>query len=188
MHSRSHFKAITMASSSVSQEQVCSGRTQKHSLVCILICAEGCKQSSRVTVWHQQLESMDPDCHVSTGHAECSSIRIHGFFPVALQGLDGCSLPSFNDYFQIDNVCLVLSNWFQEHYNECSGLQWLPHYIKESSKIPFHIDVLMCSKKSSSTRMSAWIIISKECFYHPVESTPKKTSGCLTTNRGPEQH
>ncbi|MDG2580599.1 transposase, partial [Vibrio parahaemolyticus] len=103
--------------------------------------------------------------------------------------------PSSDGYFQQDNApchkAHIISNWFLEHDNEFTVLQWPPQ-SPDLSPIEHLWDVveqeiLIMDVQPTNLQqlcdviMSIWSKISEECFQHLVESVPQRIKAALKT-------
>lgn len=139
-----------------------------------------------LTVWHQQLESVDPACHVSTGHAECSIIKICGFFPpwrfrVLMAAVYYLLMTTFK--------CLPCLTGFRNITVSAVDFSGLPITSQNPVKFP-SILMYWCAAKNLAVQECQHGLISQRNVFsiqwNPLDA--EKMLGCLTTNRGPEQH
>ncbi len=109
---------------------------------------------------------------------------------------------SSDEYFQQDNAsrhkAQIISDWFLEHDNEFTLLNWPPQ-SPDLNPIEHLWDVMereICIMDVQTTNlqqlcdaiMSIWTKISEECFQHLVESTPRRTKAVLKAKGGPTRH
>ena len=110
------------------------------------------------------------------------------------------SAPSSDGYIQQDNApchkAHIISNWFLEHDNEFTVLQWPPQspdlnpiedlwdVVEREIGI---IDVQPTNlSQLQDAIMSIWTKISEECFQHLVESMPRTIKAVLKAKGGPK--
>ncbi|MDF4304838.1 transposase [Vibrio parahaemolyticus] len=151
---------------------------------------------------------MDPSCLVSTVQAAAGGVMVWGIFswhtlgPLVPteHGLNTTAYlsivaervhpfmttvyPSSDGYFQQDNApchkAQIISNWFLEHDNEFTVLQWPPQspdlspieHLWDVVEREIHIMALQPTNLQllCDVIMSIWTKISEECFQHLVES------------------
>lgn len=166
---------------------------------------------------------MDPSCLVSTVQAGGGGAMVWGIYSWRTLGpllpIEHCvnitaylsiiadhvhpfrtSVYSSSDgYFQQDNEpchkAQIISDWFLEHDNEFTELEWPPKSPDRNPK-PCGGDVLeweICIMDVQPTNlqqlrdviMSIWTRISEECFQYLVESTPQRIMAVLRAKGGP---
>uniref|UniRef100_A0A3B4Z7B4 Transposase Tc1-like domain-containing protein n=1 Tax=Stegastes partitus TaxID=144197 RepID=A0A3B4Z7B4_9TELE len=171
----------------------------------------------RVRIWRQQHESMDPSCLVSTVQAGGGGVMVWGIFSwhtlgplvpiehrvnatVYLSIVAGhvhpfmtTVYPSIDGYFQQDNApchkAPIISDWFLEHDNEFTVLQWPPQ-SPDLNPIEHLWDVVEREIRIMDVQptnlqqlrvaiMSIWSKISEECFQYLVESMPQRIKAVL---------
>ena len=110
--------------------------------------------------------------------------------------------PSSDGYFQQDHApchkAQMISNWFLEHDNKFTVLQWPPQ-SPDLNPIEHLWDVVEQEIRIMDVRstnpqqlrdafMSIWTNISEECFQHLVESMPRRIKAVLKAKGGPTQY
>uniref|UniRef100_A0A3B3QF02 Transposase Tc1-like domain-containing protein n=1 Tax=Paramormyrops kingsleyae TaxID=1676925 RepID=A0A3B3QF02_9TELE len=178
--------------------------------------------NGRVSIWRKQNENMDPSCLVTTLQAGGGGVMVWGMFswhtlgplvPIGhrLNATAYLSIvsdhvhpfmttmyPSSDGYFQQDNApchkARIISNWFLEHDNEFTVLQWPPQ-SPDLNPIEHLWDVVERELRALDVHptnlhqlqdaiLSIWANISKECFQHLVESMPRRIKAVLKAKGG----
>ncbi len=110
--------------------------------------------------------------------------------------------PSSDGYFQQDNApchkAQIISDWFLEHDNEFTLLNWPPqspdlnpieHLWDAVEREIRIVDVQPTNlQQLRDAIMSIWTKISEECFQHLVESMPQRINEVLKAKEGPTQY
>ncbi len=101
--------------------------------------------------------------------------------------------PSSDGYFQQNNApchkAQIISDWFHEHDNEFTLLQWPPQLLNlnpiEHLWDVVEWEICFMDMQLSDAIMSIWTKISEECFQHFVESMPRRIKAVLKAKGGP---
>ncbi|XDV34316.1 hypothetical protein PO909_004485 [Leuciscus waleckii] len=145
--------------------------------------------------WHT-LGPLVPNGHRlnATAYLSIVSDHVHPFMTTMYPSPDG--------YFQQDNApchkARIISNWFLEHDNEFTVLKWPPQ-SPDLNPIEHLWDVVERELRALDVHptnlhqlqdaiLSIWANISKECFQHLVESTPRRIKAVLKAKGGQTQY